>query len=87
MVETALAEVEVADFRERNDDDLVGRRAAARALGAGAGAACMRGSHHGPGVLFLDEPTASLDLRHQLLVLRAARRRAEGGTAVVVDPA
>ncbi len=38
---------------------------------------------HGPGVLLLDEPTASLDLRHQLSVLGAARRRAEAGTAVV----
>ena len=28
---------------------------------------------HGPGVLLLDEPTASLDLRHQLDVLDAAR--------------
>jgi iron complex transport system ATP-binding protein len=34
-------------------------------------------------VLILDEPTSSLDLRHQLDELGAARRRAEAGTAVV----
>jgi len=33
--------------------------------------------------LLLDEPTASLDLAHQVLVLEAVRRRAEGGAAVV----
>jgi iron complex transport system ATP-binding protein len=35
-------------------------------------------------VLLLDEPTAALDLRHQELVLRAARDRAANGAAVVV---
>ena len=31
---------------------------------------------HGPGVLLLDEPTASLDLRHQLALIAATQRRA-----------
>jgi iron complex transport system ATP-binding protein len=35
-------------------------------------------------VLLLDEPTAALDLRHQELVMAAARARAADGTAVVV---
>jgi iron complex transport system ATP-binding protein len=35
-------------------------------------------------LLLLDEPTAALDLRHQELVLRVARRRAAAGDAVVV---
>lgn len=34
-------------------------------------------------VLFLDEPVASLDLCHQLAVLDAARRVADGGSAVL----
>jgi len=34
--------------------------------------------------LLLDEPTASLDLAHELLVLRLARRAAERGTGVLV---
>ncbi len=36
-----------------------------------------------PAYLFLDEPTASLDLRHQLMTLAAARSFAEGGGGVV----
>jgi iron complex transport system ATP-binding protein len=34
-------------------------------------------------VLFLDEPTASLDLRHQELVMRTLRHLADGGAVVV----
>lgn len=37
-----------------------------------------------PRVLFLDEPTAALDIRHQERTLRLARRRALAGDAVVV---
>ena len=40
-------------------------------------------AEHGPGILLLDEPTASLDLRHQLDLLRLAREKAAKGTAVV----
>ncbi|CAN5163754.1 heme ABC transporter ATP-binding protein [soil metagenome] len=35
-------------------------------------------------VMFLDEPTASLDLRHQEDVMRVGRRAADAGRAVVV---
>ncbi|GLY05085.1 heme ABC transporter ATP-binding protein [Actinoplanes sp. NBRC 101535] len=35
-------------------------------------------------VLLLDEPTAALDLRHQELVMGAARARASAGAAVIV---
>lgn len=38
----------------------------------------------GTGVLFLDEPTAALDIRHQEGVLRLARRLARAGSAVIV---
>jgi iron complex transport system ATP-binding protein len=83
MIEAALAEVDVADFRERTITTLSGgeqqRVHLARVL---VQLACGEAAH-GPGVLLLDEPTASLDLRHQLVVLGAARRRAEAGTAVV----
>jgi iron complex transport system ATP-binding protein len=37
----------------------------------------------GPGLLLLDEPTAALDLRHQLDVIAAVRTRAARGTTVV----
>jgi ABC-type lipoprotein export system ATPase subunit len=35
-------------------------------------------------LLMPDEPTAALDLRHQVLVLRVCRERARAGDAVVV---
>jgi iron complex transport system ATP-binding protein len=38
---------------------------------------------HGPGLLLLDEPTSSLDLRHQIELVETARQRAQGGTAVI----
>jgi iron complex transport system ATP-binding protein len=40
-------------------------------------------SEHGPGLLLLDEPTASLDLRHQIELLSGMRTRAARGTAIV----
>jgi iron complex transport system ATP-binding protein len=40
-------------------------------------------SVEGPGLLLLDEPTASLDLRHQLAVLGVARACARRGHAVL----
>jgi iron complex transport system ATP-binding protein len=40
-------------------------------------------AERGPGILLLDEPTASLDLRHQIDLLTLARERAAQGTAVV----
>jgi iron complex transport system ATP-binding protein len=38
---------------------------------------------HGPGLLLLDEPTSSLDLRHQLDLLSAARRCVARGVTVL----
>jgi iron complex transport system ATP-binding protein len=38
---------------------------------------------HGPGVILLDEPTESLDLRHQLDLLRLAQACAARGAAVI----
>lgn len=38
----------------------------------------------GGDALMLDEPTASLDITHQITVMQAARRAAERGTAVIV---
>ncbi|MGE0628050.1 MAG: heme ABC transporter ATP-binding protein [Hyphomicrobiaceae bacterium] len=45
-------------------------------------ASWARGKEHAP-VLLLDEPTASLDLAHQLAVLDEAQRRARAGAVVV----
>jgi iron complex transport system ATP-binding protein len=83
LVRNALAEVDLADFADRLITTLSGgeqqRAHFARILvqlSAGE-------SLYGPGVLLLDEPTASLDLRHQLDLLKATSKSAERGIAVV----
>jgi iron complex transport system ATP-binding protein len=83
LVESALAETDLVPFAERNIMTLSGgeqqRAHLARVL---VQLACGE-TAHGPGVLMLDEPTASLDLRHQLDVLELAKKRARSGTAVI----
>jgi iron complex transport system ATP-binding protein len=39
--------------------------------------------HDGGGILLLDEPTANLDLRHQIGMLEAVRHRAKRGALVI----
>ncbi|MCK1544410.1 heme ABC transporter ATP-binding protein [Bradyrhizobium sp. 179] len=83
LVDAALDEVGLAHFRDRQLPTLSGgeqqRAHFARVL---VQLACGE-AEHGPGLLLLDEPTSSLDLRHQIDLVEAARRRAAGGTAVV----
>jgi iron complex transport system ATP-binding protein len=38
---------------------------------------------NGPGLLLLDEPTSSLDLRHQIKLIDSAKERARRGTTVI----
>ena len=83
VVDAALANVDLDDFRGRVITTLSGgeqqRAHFARVLVQLAYGleAC------GPGVLLLDEPTASLDLRHQLDIAAVAKRCAARGIAVV----
>jgi iron complex transport system ATP-binding protein len=83
LVEQALQEVGLERFRDRQLPTLSGgeqqRAHFARVL---VQLACGEAAH-GPGLLLLDEPTSSLDLRHQIDLVEAARRRAANGTAVV----
>jgi iron complex transport system ATP-binding protein len=83
LVEAALHEAGLADFRHRKLPTLSGgeqqRAHFARVL---VQLACGEATH-GPGLLLLDEPTSSLDLRHQIDLVETARRRAANGTAVV----
>ncbi|OAF08450.1 heme ABC transporter ATP-binding protein [Bradyrhizobium centrolobii] len=83
LVDAALHEVGLAHFRERQLPTLSGgeqqRAHFARVL---VQLACGEVAH-GPGLLLLDEPTSSLDLRHQIDLVEAARRRATAGTAVI----
>jgi len=85
LVAAALADVDLAAFEERVITTLSGgeqqRAHFARIL---VQLACGE-AVHGPGLLLLDEPTASLDLRHQLDLLEATRRcRSRGVTIVAV---
>jgi iron complex transport system ATP-binding protein len=82
QVAAALTEVDLAAFGNRVITTLSGgeqqRAQLARIL---VQFAC--GAAHGPGVLLLDEPTASLDLRHQLSVLGAVRKRTDRGAGAL----
>jgi iron complex transport system ATP-binding protein len=44
---------------------------------------CAATVRHSPPILLLDEPTASLDLAHQIAVLDEAQRRARSGAVVI----
>jgi iron complex transport system ATP-binding protein len=83
IVAAALHEAGLDDFRHRKLPTLSGgeqqRAHFARVLVQLACGEAM----HGPGVLLLDEPTSSLDLRHQIELVETARRRAANGTAVI----
>ena len=84
LVDQALSEVGLDDFRHRIIGTLSGgeqqRAHLARVLVQVAGGE----AEHGPGVLFLDEPTASLDLRHQIDIVATVRRYASRGTTILV---
>ena len=85
LVEAALAEVDLTAFGERLITTLSGgeqqRAHFARVL---VQLACGE-ALHGPGLLLLDEPTASLDLRHQLDLIEATQRcRTRGITVIAV---
>jgi iron complex transport system ATP-binding protein len=82
-VEAALAEVDLIDFADRIITTLSGgeqqRAHFARVLVQLA----WGREHNGAGILLLDEPTAGLDLRHQLAMLESIRRRAKHGVLVI----
>lgn len=80
----AMAAADVAHFAHRAYPTLSGgerqRVHLARALCQLWNAPPVRGTR----ALFLDEPTSSLDIAHQLLILDAARKEAQKGIAVLV---
>ncbi|MEP9379248.1 heme ABC transporter ATP-binding protein [Aquabacter sp. CN5-332] len=87
LIEGLLERVDLSGFAARRFDSLSGgerqRTHLARVL-----AQLETGAGDAPRFLLLDEPTASLDLAHQLLVLRIARdhvRRGGGVFAVLHD--
>lgn len=83
LVDAIIAELQLEPFRHRELPTLSGgeqqRAHFARVL---VQLACGE-AEHGPGVLLLDEPTSSLDLRYQINLVETAKRRARAGSAVV----
>lgn len=84
LVDRALQETDMTEFRDRQVTRLSGgerqRVSFARAV------AQIRSSDHlnSARYLFLDEPTASLDMAYQALILNQARSFADQGLGVVV---
>ncbi len=82
-IEDALRHVDIASLRDRIVTTLSGgeqqRAHFARIL---VQLACGE-AERGPGLLLLDEPTSSLDLRHQLDLLKTVKDCAARGVAVV----
>ena len=83
LVEAALHEVGLERFRHRNCRRCPAANSSARILPACWCSSPAARRMHGPGLLLLDEPTSSLDLRHQIDLVETARRRARNGTAVI----
>ena len=83
LVDAALGEVGLTHFSHRQLPTLSGgeqqRAHFARVL---VQLTCGE-AQHGPGLLLLDEPTSSLDMRHQIDLVETARQRAQNGTAVI----
>lgn len=83
LVDAALAEVDLGEFRERIIGTLSGgeqqRAHLARVL---VQLQCGE-AEFGPGILLLDEPTAALDLCHQLDLLAIIQRYNARGTTIV----
>lgn len=75
-VTAALAQTDVSHLADRRYTTLSG--------GEKARASLSRVLAQRTGTVFLDEPTAALDLRHQEDTMRNARRLASAGAAVVV---
>ncbi|MGQ0565837.1 MAG: heme ABC transporter ATP-binding protein [Gemmobacter sp.] len=84
LADRLLAEVDLAGYGPRRFHDLSGGEQARVHLARVLAQARLPITPQGPGWLFLDEPVASLDIAHQLLVMRIARRLADAGGGVVM---
>ncbi len=83
LVNAILAEFEMLDFADRAITTLSGGEQQRVHLARVLVQLASGQQHGGSGILLLDEPTAGIDLRHQLGMLDALRRRARQGALVV----
>ena len=83
LLHRALAEVGLTGYASRSYHDLSGGEQQRVHLARVLVQVWEPVTPHGPRWLFLDEPVSSLDIGHQLLVMRIARRYADAGGGVV----
>jgi iron complex transport system ATP-binding protein len=83
LADAALAEVDMTAMRDRIIGTLSGGEQQRVHLARVLVQLNCGEARHGPGILLLDEPTASLDLCHQLDLLDIIKRRNSRGTTVV----
>lgn len=83
IVERALAAVDLQGHAGRPLHLLSGGEQQRAHLARALAQVWRPGSAQGPHWLFLDEPVASLDIAHQLMVMRLARSYADAGGGVV----
>lgn len=83
LIEAALAEVGLAGFGPRIVTSLSGGEQARVHLARARAQVWQPVGPQGPRWLLLDEPVASLDIGHQVLVMRRARAFADAGGGVV----
>jgi iron complex transport system ATP-binding protein len=83
LVEAALSEVDLVDLRDRIIGTLSGGEQQRAHLARVLVQLQSGEAEYGPGILLLDEPTAALDLCHQLDLLSIIERYNARGTTIV----
>lgn len=83
LIEALLDEVDLSAFRHRDFPTLSGGEQQRAHFARTMLQLTLGEREHDKGVLLLDEPTSSLDLRHQIKLLDLAKSKARTGTTVI----
>ncbi|PIB24260.1 hypothetical protein BFP76_03290 [Amylibacter kogurei] len=84
MVCNILDQLGLSEFAKRRVDNLSGGQRHRAHLARVLAQVYANQTLFGAGYLFLDEPTASLDILHQIAVMKIARAAAQNGVGVLV---